>query len=171
MERFDIYDDERHKTGKSLVRGEKCGKGENRLVIHICLFNSKGEMLIQKRVEDKKVYPGRWDFSCGGNSISGEYSKETAHRELLEELGVDYDFTDHRPHLTINFEGGFDDYYFIEKDIPIEDIVIQKEEVAEVKWANKEEIMALVEQDKFIPYVPSFIPAVFDMRKKRGLFD
>ena len=171
MERFDVYNDDRIKTGKSLVRGERCDKGENRLVVHICVFNSKNQMLIQKRVDDKKVYPGKWDFSCGGNSISGEMSRDTAHRELLEELGIDYDFSNHRPHLTINFEGGFDDYYFIEKDIDIEDIVLQEEEVSEVKWATVDEIMQLRNRGELIPYVPEFIPAVFEMRLKRGLFD
>ncbi|MBE5738766.1 MAG: NUDIX domain-containing protein [Clostridiales bacterium] len=171
MERFDTFDDERIRTGNSYNRGEKCPKGENRLVVHILVFNSKNEMLIQRRVDDKKVYPGLWDFSCGGNSMSGETSKETAHRELLEELGIDYDFSQHRPHLTINFENGFDDYYFIEKDIDIDKIVIQEEEVAEVKWATKDDIVKLRQENKLIPYVESFIPAVFDMRGKRGLFD
>ena len=119
MEKFDLYDDNRQLIGKVLNRGESCGKGENRVVIHVCVFNSKNELLIQQRASTKKTWPSLWDISLGGCTISGETSKESAHRELLEELGIDYDFTDNKPYLTINFENGFDDYYFIEKDIDI----------------------------------------------------
>jgi len=45
MERFDTFDDERIRTGNSYNRGEKCPKGENRLVVHILVFNSKNERM------------------------------------------------------------------------------------------------------------------------------
>ena len=62
MEMLDLYDDERMLTGKVVERGNKCSKGENRLVVHICIFNSNGEMLIQKRQPSKKAWPGRGFF-------------------------------------------------------------------------------------------------------------
>lgn len=168
MEKFDLYNDERIPLGKVLERGQSCGFGENRQVVHVCIFNSKGEMLIQQRVASKKDWPSLWDFTLGGCVIAGESSKAAAHRETLEEIGFDYDFSNHRPHLTINFENGFDDYYFIEKDVDLNDLVLQESEVQAVKWASLEEILKLRKENKFIPHIESFIVSLFDLRSQRG---
>ena len=171
MELFDLYDDNRLPLNRSLPRGSKLASGENRMVIHICIFNSNNEMLIQQRVSTKSFYPSVWDISAGGNCIAGESSQESAHRELLEELGIDYDFSSHRPHLTINFENGFDDFYFIHQDVDISTITIQADEVAAVKWANKDEILKLYDEGLFLPYPKDFLVALFTLKNKRGLFD
>lgn len=168
MEKFDLFNDERLPLGKEIERGQKCGVGENRQVIHVCIFNSKGEMLIQQRVPTKKNWANLWDISLGGCTIAGETSKESAHRETLEEIGLDYDFSNHRPHLTINFDNGFDDYYFIEKDIEISELTLQESEVQDAKWATKEEILALRKDGKFVPYIESFLMSLFDLRLQRG---
>lgn len=49
-------------------------------------------------------------FSVGGSVIAGETSDAAARRELFEELGVDISFEKLRASLTVNFEGGFDDF-------------------------------------------------------------
>lgn len=46
MELWDIYDINRIKTGKTVMRGETIKQGGFHLVVHVCVFNSKGEMLI-----------------------------------------------------------------------------------------------------------------------------
>ena len=170
MEKFDVYDNNRMPLNKSYERGTKLTGGENRLVVHVCIFNSKGEMLIQQRQSFKKGFPNMWDITLGGSSQSGEISTETMHRELLEGLGIDYDFSDTRPYFTINFDNGFDDYYFLEMDIDVSNLKLQYEEVQAAKWASKEEILDLRKAGKFIPYYESFLLALFDFRKKRGVF-
>ncbi|MBQ3048032.1 MAG: NUDIX domain-containing protein, partial [Clostridia bacterium] len=93
MEKFDLYDRNRIPLGRSLERGTKPEEGEYRMVVHVCILNSKAtKMLIQKRLKTKHPYPGKWDVSCGGSVISGETSDQGAHRELLEEIGIDVDF-------------------------------------------------------------------------------
>lgn len=57
-------------------------------VVHVLVFNKKGELLLQKRSMIKDVAPGRWDTSVGGHVEPGESLEEAAKRELLEELGV-----------------------------------------------------------------------------------
>ena len=170
MEKFDLYNDDRVLIGKVLERGQKCEKGENRMVVHICIFNTKGEMLIQQRQSFKKSWPNMWDITLGGCSIAGETSKESAHRELLEELGIDYDFTENRPYFTINFDNGFDDFYFIEMGVDVNTLTLQEDEVQAAKWATKEEILELRKNGQFIPYYESFLAALFDLRTKRGLY-
>jgi isopentenyl-diphosphate delta-isomerase type 1 len=57
-------------------------------VVHVLVFNGKGQLLLQKRSMDKDVAPGRWDTSVGGHVDPGETLEDAAKRELLEELGV-----------------------------------------------------------------------------------
>lgn len=169
MEKFDLFNDERVPLGKTIERGQQCGKGENRQVVHICIFNSKGEMLIQQRQSFKKNWADLWDISVGGCCVTGETSKQGASRELFEELGIRYDFNDNRPYFTVNFNNGFDDYYFVTKDINIEDLILQQEEVQDVKWATKEDIIALRKEGKFVPYIDGFLESLFVFRMQRGV--
>lgn len=168
MERFDVYDDERQLTDKTRIRGEKCERNENRQVIHVCIFNSENKMLIQKRQSTADGWPNMWDISAGGQGIAGETSRQSAHRELLEEIGIDYDFSDTRPFMTVNFDNGFDDYYFINMDIDETTLKLQKEEVSTVKWASLDEILNLRQNGEFIPYYETFLAAIFEMKQKRG---
>ena len=57
--------------------------------VHMLLFNSRGDLLLQKRSIWKDRNPGRWDASAAGHLDSGENFLEAARRELREELGVE----------------------------------------------------------------------------------
>lgn len=132
------------------------------------MFNKDGEMLIQKRLENKALWPGTWDFSSGGAAIAGENSNKAAERELYEELGIKYDLSSTRPFLTVHFDQGFDDYYIIDlDDETIEDIVIQKSEVKEIRWASYDEIIRLIRSGE-MDIVEPFIGMIFSMKNQRG---
>ena len=165
MELWDVYDVDRQLTGKTMVRGEPFEEGAYHVVVHICVFNSEGQMLIQQRQPFKHGWSGMWDVTCGGSAVKGETSRDAAHRELLEEVGIDIDFSNVRPHLTVNFEHGFDDIYMVEKDIDESTLKLQYEEVKAVKWASCEEIFSLIDSGEFIPYYKSLIQLMFDKRK------
>ena len=75
--------------------------------MHVGIFNSDSELLIQKRQSFKETYPNLWDITAGGHVISGETSEEAIERELFEELGYKYDFSSERPYFTINYEKGY----------------------------------------------------------------
>ena len=55
---------------------------------YILVFNSAGELFVQKRTMSKDIYPGYWDVAAGGVVLAGESYEESARRELAEELGV-----------------------------------------------------------------------------------
>ena len=57
-------------------------------VIHVLVFNQKGELLLQKRSSNKDVAPGMWDTSVGGHVNPGEDIFQAAGREMEEELGI-----------------------------------------------------------------------------------
>ncbi|MEG7273233.1 NUDIX domain-containing protein, partial [Pseudomonas aeruginosa] len=52
------------------------------------LFNSAGELCVQRRTPSKAVYPGYWDLAAGGIVQAGEPYTDSAARELKEELGT-----------------------------------------------------------------------------------
>ena len=166
MEIRDLYDVNRLPTGLTGVRGEKPPEGCYHTVIHICIFNSEGKMLIQQRQPTKVGFPDMWDVTCGGCSVAGETSRDTAHRELMEELGLDLSFANIRPNLTVNFDNGFDDFYLISRDIDLASLTLQTEEVQAVRWASLDEIFAMIDDGSFIPFFKSFIRLLFDIRSK-----
>jgi len=166
MELWDIYDRNRNITGKTMMRGDAFPAGAFHLVVHVCVFNLRGEMLIQQRQPFKDGWPNMWDMTVGGSAVAGDSSQKAAERELLEELGLELDLTDTRPHLTVDYEFGFDDYYLIKKEVDLDKLKLQYEEVQRVKWATKEEIFSLLECGEFIPYYKDLLGLLFDMRHK-----
>lgn len=165
MEVWDLYNKDRELTGKTILKGSKLNKDEYRLVVHICIFNSKNKMLIQQRQPFKEGAPNKWDLTVGGSAISGDTSIVAAEREVFEEIGYKINLKNKIPSLTINFEDGFDDIYIIEENLNIEDLKLQYEEVKDIKWADKKEILNLIETGKFINYHKSFIELLFDIKE------
>lgn len=162
MEILDIYDKERNRTGKTYLRKEKIPDGGLRLIVHILIFNDKGELLIQQRQSHKKM-GNLWDITCGGACQAGEGSGEGARRELIEELGIEIDFTKLRPILTANFDQGFDDFYILRKNIEIGDLTLQEEEVKDARWASREEVFKMHANGDFVQYKKSFLELLFDL--------
>ena len=168
MELVDLYDENRVPLGRVAERHVKKAPGEYRMVVHVCIFNGLGQMLIQQRSPEKTIWPELWDVSIGGGVDAGETSRQGAVREVGEELGYDLDLIGLRPAVTVNFEGGFDDFFVVTRDLDLGDLRLQKEEVSDVRWATLEETLAMLENGQFIPYPPSFLRFLFEAR---GSFD
>ncbi len=149
-------------------RGDAFEQGDFHLVIHVCLFNQQGEMLIQQRQPDKDDWQNMWDLTVGGSALAGETSQQAAEREVEEEIGLVLNLQKLRPSVTVNFEYGFDDYYVIETDVDLPKLPLPTEEVSQVKWAAKEDIFNLISEGQFIPYHESLISLLFDTRHMIG---
>ena len=87
-ERFPIVDEEGKVIGAA-TRGE-CHNGSRLLhpVVHLHVFNSRGEVYLQKRPEWKDIQPGKWDTAVGGHIDEGETPEQALTREVREELGI-----------------------------------------------------------------------------------
>ena len=168
---IDLYNVDRVPTGKTAKRGDPLEDGTYRMVVHVCIFNSKGEMLIQKRADDIVRWPSFWDISVGGGASAGDTSRQAAERETAEEIGLSIDFSDRRPVITVNFSDGFDDFYTIEKDISLEDLNLQTEEVTDAKWATQKEIEDMIDEGSFIPYQKELLGYLFFARERRGTWN
>lgn len=168
MELVDLYDENRVPLGRTAERYARKRAGEYRTVVHVCVFDSKGSMLIQQRSANKYICPGKWDVSAAGGVDAGETSRQAAEREVREELGWPLSLEGVRPSVTVNFEGGFDDFFIVRREIDLAELALQKEEVSAVRWAAREEVLTLLAEGKFVSYPESFLHFLFDMRSQFG---
>jgi len=154
MERLDTYFNQYQKTGRAVNRNDYKGgiPDEYLMVVHLCVFNCRGEMLIQKRQLHKDRYPGMWDLSAGGFVQSGESVNEAVLREAREEIGVQIDAKSVRYIMTVPFSYVLDGFFSVQDDYKLEDFTVQKEEVIEVKWASLDEILRMSENGQFVDY-------------------
>ena len=92
QEIFPLVDEEGTVVG-SATRGE-CHSGSKLLhpVVHLHVFNSRGEVYLQRRPDWKDIQPGKWDTAVGGHIDYGENPCDALRREVREELGIE-DFT------------------------------------------------------------------------------
>lgn len=165
---WDIYDMHRKRTGRLHQRGKKLGDGEYHLTVHACIFNTEGKMLIQKRQPFKHGWSGLWDITVGGSALAGEDSQTAMMRELQEEIGLSVDLRCVRPHLSVQFDCGFDDVFLIKRDVDPSMLTLQYEEVEAVRYADLDEILAMMDEGTFIAYQKHLIALFFDMKDKYG---
>lgn len=168
MELVDLYDENRAPLGRTAERYGPKGPGEYRTVVHVCAFSGDGRFLIQRRTENKHIWPGRWDLSVGGGVDAGETSRQAAEREFREELGYPLDLGTQRPSVTVNFDGGFDDFFLTVLDLDLDALTLQPEEVAEVRYVTLAEAEAMAADGRMIPYPPGFLRFLYEMRETFG---
>lgn len=149
----DIYNENKEKVGYTKVRyKDTLELGEYIIGVQAIIINSKKEILISKRSENKKAYPSMWE--CNGGAITtGETSIQGILREIKEELGIDFREEDAILIKTIKKENQFKDLYLFVKDINVEDIRFQDNEATEVKWVNIDKFIRMYQNNEIVPNV------------------
>ncbi|HIU51899.1 MAG TPA: NUDIX domain-containing protein [Candidatus Merdicola faecigallinarum] len=152
---FDVLNEKGEYTGRVETR-EKCHReGLWHKAVAMFIINSKNQVLLQKRSVTKKLWPNMWDITAGGHVFTGEFGFEAVIRELKEELGIEVnknDLTFIGSSISSNIKeyiinNHFNEYYIVHKDIDKSDVTLQEEEVSEVEWMNKEEIIKRVKDN------------------------
>ncbi len=147
MESLDVYDDNGHVTGKTVIRGDKSvtlNDNEHIAVAVIYIRNSKGQYLIQKTSPEKG---GKYS-STGGHVNSGETPLETIKREVFEEIGVNIDNDEIKECGYLLYDKPIRYMFYLNKDVDIDSINIQKSEVDFVRYMTEDEIQELIKNDE-----------------------
>ena len=151
METWDILDENGNLTGKTMNKGDKLVWQEG--VYHpgtdVWIINSENKLLIQKRSPQKKFEPNVWAMT-GGSIIKGETALETLKRETMEELGIELDVSKAIKIKRYRTGNVWLDEYIVRQDIDLNKVVLQEEEVTEVKFATFDEIENLFQNNLFI---------------------
>lgn len=145
MEYLNLYDRQGNLTNEKGIRGEKTDKLVG--IVLIFIENSKGEFLIQKTSPSREnVYA-----TTGGHVSYGSTFKKTIINEVKEELGIDVTNENIIEMNTYIREKIIQKVYYLKKDINIDDITIQEDEVEFITWLSKEKINELIENNEFRP--------------------
>jgi len=117
-------------------------------VVHLHVFNSKGELFLQKRSATKDIQPGKWDTSVGGHVSPGESVEDALKREAGEELMLkqfvpvyitSYVWESSRERELVNS--------FVTDEVP----QIEKDEIEEGRYWTFDEIKENVGKEVFTP--------------------
>ena len=149
-EYLDIVDENNNPTGMVVEREEAHKRNLYHRHVMTWIMNEKGEVLMQKRSDNKNRHPGEW-AKTGGHVESGETVEDALQREVKEEVGAliskeNIDlisiFRSHNP------ANNFFVYSFITVvNYKIEEYELQKEEVAEIKYFTIEELEQAKKED------------------------
>ena len=144
-----IVDQENNEVGVVKRREMRAGRLTHRAT-YILVFNSKGELYVQKRTKTKDVFPGYYDVAAGGVVLAGETYEKGAKRELAEELGI------RGTPLTPLFDSYYEDDYIrlwgrAFSCIYDGKMMLQEEEVESGNFMNVDEVFRLAESEPFTP--------------------
>ena len=154
-EYWDIYDENRKKTGKIVERSVyEFEPGEYHIVVTGIILNSKNEILITKRAEHKK-FGLMWECN-GGSVLAGETSLQGVIRELKEEVGVE--FKKREAIFLKEVKGGkkypdFKDLWLFRRDVKKEEITFPDGEATDYKWVTIDEFMKMYNNKEIVPTV------------------
>lgn len=166
MEKWDILNSRGDPTGRTALRGKTVLRfNEYHLVVHIWVISSSGEFLIQQRSHSKRLMPGEW-AATGGAAKAGEDSFTAASRELYEELGISSNRSTLKFAKRIKRRNSFVDVWVINTDIPINNLNLQKNEVASAKWVTKEQLKKMIESGNFHNYGKYYWSVIFEIAEK-----
>lgn len=108
-------------------------------VVHVLVFNTQGDLFLQKRSLNKDVAAGKWDTSVGGHVNAGESLQAAVAREMEEELGITscplkylYSYIHTNPYET--------ELVYTYSCIHGGEIIFQEEEIDEVRHWSLEEV-------------------------------
>lgn len=157
MERWDLYTQDRIRTGETMIRGEEIPEDRCHLVVRVWIVNAKGEYLISRRAASRPTFPLLWE-AVGGSVVAGEDSLSGALREAKEEVGIDLapmegKLAGSEVHMAAGGKkyGSIRDVWLFPYDGAVSLKHATTDEVSCIKWMTASEIEKLHQAGELVP--------------------
>ena len=142
-EYWDVYDENRNKTGALHRRGDPFGPGERHMGVEIWTLDEQGRVLLTRR-DLRKRFGGLWECP-GGSALAGEDSRTAVRRELREETGLHaetlYPVGSRRDDKYQMFH---DSYAFFPDHLSLDEIVLQPGETCGARLVSFSEMEEMI---------------------------
>ena len=161
IERIDVLTPDGRPTGAQKAKHEVHRDGDWHRAAHIWIISPEGQILLQRRSPRKENNPNLWDVSAAGHLSAGESAIDAAVRETREELGLTLDRDELKLVATLRescvlnnntyYDNEFHEIFVVVRDVDIDALTLDHEEVAEVKWVDQ-----LRPDDSFVPHAEEY---------------
>ena len=154
-ELVEILNEDGKKVGDTISKFKAHQEGICHGISGITLIDDKGRLLIQRRGEGC----GDEDVSAAGHIEINETPEKAAAREFYEEMGIEVNEKEIQLIDTylnkVKLDNGiqlnhFTYLFIVKKNINNEKVVVEKREVSETKFVNKEELIRMLENDEMV---------------------
>ena len=149
-ELWDIYDENRVLTGRAHRRGNLIPEGDYHLVVHVCLQNMDGRILLTQR-SACKGFPHKWEWT-GGSVLTGEDSLTAAIREIKEETGLIVHAENGTLLKSIKRTNDFVDIWLFREDFDLSAVSLQEGETCDKRLVAVTELFDMVKREELVPY-------------------
>ena len=147
MEYLELYDKNKNKLNKTIIRGNYNFKDNEHILISVIFIENKNnEYLIEYTSKEKNsIYS-----SVGGHVSKGSNELDTIIKEIYEEIGLKVLKSDITYIKDITLNTPIYSLYFLKKDIDINKLKLQSEEVESISFLTKDKILELINNNKFL---------------------
>lgn len=148
-ELLDIRDEHGNLTGEAMVRVEAHRTESWHGVALIWVYNTRGEILLQRRAPHLSAFPEKWDVTVSGHLSAGDQPLQAAVREVGEELGlyIEPDELEEAGMMPDTFLLAYgkthrecDYIYFLCRDLTPSRLRLQAAEVMDVRWLSADDL-------------------------------
>lgn len=172
----------------SIEKSKAHETGDFHLAGHVWIYNTKWEVLLQKRAKIKDSYPGLWDISAAGHISAWETMDIWVVREVVEELWEATQEALEKNKLEPIFtyiedvekimrwkpwhNHELNSVYLLKYDWRIEDLKMQEEEVEELRFMSIEQFEREIKdpelKEKYVPHREEYFEKLFQELKKKA---
>jgi len=169
---FNMFLDKPLSTGLRKVRHLVHKDQDWHRSVHVWIVDKNRKVVVmQKRSPEKDTFPNRWDISSAGHIEFGVESRETAIREVAEELGIQCSSDELKFGFTCPAQQAplgcncYEDVYFLLRGEEDCKFAIGEAEVSEVKWVAIDLLKKVLEDgnSNYVPRVESYRAAFFKL--------
>ena len=175
-ELIDICNEQNNLLGIQKMKSEAHKKGLWHRAVHIWMYNSKGEILIQLRARKKELHPNLWDISAAGHVSAYEEPIISAVREIGEELGLQvkkenlefFKIRKNKSRYKNLKNNEFHYIYFLKFEGNIQKLKFTDGEVQEIRFLPNKKLEQELKfnPEKYVPHGDYWFEVIQEVRKR-----